>query len=124
MTEIQEFRRPHPFTRCVSDWWEDGELVQKYVRWRPGAWGTEIIPPDDARAFAHAMGECVFTVQGEYKPGRYPTRVFFTQQFVDPDGKPLKASGLKIKTKSAFKRQVDGLPFAFELDPFADPIET
>lgn len=121
------FERPHPFTRCIISVWCGDENSNARVdeeRWRPGAWGQYCYSPEDVGPAAHAMGVCRFEVQGEYKPGRYPTRVFFTQVFIDPNGKEMRRSGLRIKTKYAFARQLRGLPFEYELVPDMEPIRS
>jgi hypothetical protein len=46
------------------------------------------------------LGFAKFTVQGVFKPGRYPTRVFFTRAFTDPDGKTLGIIYLTPETAS------------------------
>lgn len=65
----------------------------------------------------------MFEVHGEYKPGRYPTRTFFTQTFVDPDGAVMKTSALRIKTKYAFEKMVKEFPFEFEIEPEMKPVK-
>ncbi len=119
MTVIKtKYSRNHPFTRCIVTGWDELEgKTYKEKRWRPGAWATEYLQPDDACQAAHSEGECIFRVKGEYKPGRYPNRIFFTQQFIDPDGNTMKESYLRIKTQSAFLNQVKKFPFEYSIIP-------
>lgn len=44
------------------------------------------------------------TVVSVHRPGRFPTRVFFTRQFVTPDGKAFGKSKLHIVTVEKFRR--------------------
>lgn len=107
--------RPHPFTKTYIHGWDDGPTC--FVGWRPGAWAQKADGPDSAVAAAHAMGTCRFDVLGEYKPGRFPTRVFFTQTYIAPDGTELRGRGLRIKVKHHFVRQTQHIGFEFEIDP-------
>jgi hypothetical protein len=49
-------------------------------------------------------GRQILTVVDIYKPGRFPTRVFYTMKWVTPDGK----GGLKMTTVDAFRRRALG----------------
>jgi len=115
MTGKSVFEREHPFTRVYIHGWDDEPYT--FVGWRPGAWASKHISPDDVVAAAHGMGKCRFEVHGEYKPGRYPARVFFTQTYITPDGNELRGRGLRIKVKHYFERHLKHIGFEYEIDP-------
>ena len=62
------------------------------------------------------MGSMVLTVVDVFKPGRYPARVFYTRQWIDPDGKVFGKSALRMTTVSAFLRRTRGYMHDFYLD--------
>jgi hypothetical protein len=109
------FTIAYPFVRDtfldVLGEFEDGYPVERPT-WKPGT-RSEDIGPEDAAEFADAIGSATFTVIGAYRPGRFPTRVFFTRQFTDPDGKAFGKGKLHIKTLGQFRRLTSGY-----LEPF------
>lgn len=101
------FTVAYPFIReHVSLFGEDGPY--EAVKWRPGASYELCGPEGDVDILAHGEGQMVLSVQDVHKPGRFPTRVFFTRHFVDPDGNRFGKQGLKIMTVDAFKRRARG----------------
>lgn len=87
---------------------DDPEATQMATvkSWRPGVeweqdeWGTYGV--------AEAIGEMLLTVIDVHKPGRFPTRVFYTRQWKDPNGRVFGKHGLRITTLDAFKRRMRG----------------
>jgi hypothetical protein len=75
--------------------------------WRPGV-RFEAIGPEDSGSVADAIGSAEFTVVAAFKPGRFPMRVFFTRQFVDPDGRRFGKGRLHIWTLEKFRRLTRG----------------
>ena len=50
----------------------------------------------------------MFMVVAAFKPGRFPTRIFFTRSFTDPDGKTFGKGALRISTLDKFRRLTRG----------------
>ena len=119
------FRVPHPFVReTFTDYTldEDGVGAQELPTWSPGlrsenrhsaVWTGEDVPVPTA--VADALGAQVLTVVGVYRPGRFPTRVFYERQWVDPDGKVFGKRNCRVTTVPAFRRIVGGYRVEFEL---------
>lgn len=109
------FTVTYPFMRdsfSMPDF--DGESFTEVVlpTWKPGC-DYRPCAPDDTEGFCHAEGKMELTVVEVFKPGKYPTRVFFTRQWIGPDGKKFGKANLRIMTLPAFKRRAAGW--------FADP---
>jgi hypothetical protein len=87
-------------------------------RWKPGC--TFDSPDDDSRsravAFADAMGTQILTVVSVHKPGKYLTRVFFTQRWRDPGGAEWGKDKLHVKALGAFRKMLKGYRYRFEID--------
>jgi len=82
--------------------------------WVPGCDG-EIVYPDDSEMVADDEGEMVLTVVDIHKPGRFPTRVFYTRKFIDPDGKEFGKNKLYITTVPTFERRASGYYFEYRV---------
>lgn len=113
------FRVKFPFVRCEVDICdEDPESFGGFVTiksWKPG---VEFVPcgiGDDSEAVCDAEGEMVLTVVDVHKPGRFPSRVFYTRRWVNPDGKEFGKGALRITTLTAFKRRAAGYMHEYEL---------
>ena len=107
----------YPFLRdnfTKTDWDGDGVSEITLRTWKPGC-GYRPHAPDDVEPFCHAEGQMELTVIDVHKPGKYPARVFFTRQWVGPDGKRFGKTALRIMTMPAFKRRAAGW--------FADPYQ-
>ncbi|MDF8912879.1 hypothetical protein OU568_26610 [Escherichia coli] len=101
---------------------DDPEATQMQMvkSWRPGVEWEQ----DDEYAthgVAEALGEMLLTVVDVHKPGRYPTRVFYTRQWKDPNGKVFGKAGLRITTLDAFRRRLRGYMHEFLLDGEKQP---
>lgn len=95
--------RPFPFRRhvaCVPD--EDGEY-DNVPCWKPGAEWEEY--SEYTELTAHGEGALRLHVVSVHKPGRYPTRVFYRREWVDPDGKVFGRADLRVCVLSAFRRR-------------------
>lgn len=117
------FEVPYPF---IKDTWiehydgEDGPMTDEIPTWRPG---TRAESCDVGNAYSHierwaeadAMGAQILTVVSVHKPGRFPTRVFYTRQWRDPDGKTFGKTKCRITTVPAFITLIAGYRVAFEL---------
>lgn len=114
LSEGDVFRVLYPFCRGeYNHAEEDGWRTSK--TWRPGVEADYC--GENIENYADAMGEMVLTVVSVHKPGRFPTRVFYTRQWVDPDGRPFGKGGCKIATSEKFKRLTRGFRFPFTVDP-------
>jgi len=107
-------RVPYPF------YWGEYEALDeggphKVKTWMPGTY-AEFVGPDSAEDFADGMGEMVLTVVSVHKPGRFPTRVFYTRQWIDPSGNSFGKNNCRITTSQQFKRMAKGYLFPFSLD--------
>ena len=105
---------PFPFKRETYLSPEDGSDVVSWasgtaVSWAPGV-RFEPMPPygENAEAVADGEGAMLLTVVSLHKPGRYPTRVFYTRQWRDPDGKVFGDTKLRVTVVSAFRRRLTG----------------
>ncbi len=92
----------YPFVRDkYEEWAEDGSALRE--TWSPGV-VFEWISPEDTAPFADAEGQMILSVVDVFKPGKFPTRVFYTRQFIDPDGKIFGNTRLHICTLEKFRR--------------------
>lgn len=109
----QRFEVPYPFIReTFSEWDEEGE--QEVPTWKPGT-RYELVYPDDSRAVADGLGTCVLTVVSLHKPGKYPSRVFFTRTWVSPEGKAFGKTCCRVVVESAFRSLIQGFRHPFAL---------
>lgn len=114
------YRVRYPFVRCdVTLCGEDGPYETK--SWRPGV-NIELCGPwgEDTDIVANGEGEMILTVVDVHKPGRFPTRVFYTRQFVSPDGHTFGKRGLRMTTVDAFKRRAAGFKLAYDVEDMAN----
>lgn len=117
LTAGQEFKNAYPFIRdTYTAYDEEGEYQCK--SWRPGvsmeAYGSPY--GDEVDILAHGEGFQILTVVDVHKPGRYPTRVFYTRSWIDPDGKAFGKSRLRIATVEQFKRLAAGFRYAYDVE--------
>ena len=96
---------PFPFKRETYLSPEDGSDV---VSWAPGVRFEPMPYGENAEAVADGEGAMLLTVVSLHKPGRYPTRVFYTRQWRDPDGKVFGDTKLRVTVVSAFRRRLTG----------------
>lgn len=115
------FRVRYPFVRCdVTLCGEDGPYDAR--TWRPGV-SIENAGPygEDTDIVANGEGEMILTVIDVHKPGRFPTRVFYTRQWVDPNGYRFGKGGLRMTTVDAFKRMTAGYRLHYEIEVMGEP---
>lgn len=113
---------PYPFVRCtavIHDFDSEGPSETTVQSWRPGteteARGREGEYTD---FFADAMGAMRLNeVQACPMPKPYQERVFYTRQWVDPEGKVFGKAHLRVTTRGAFTRLKAGYRFPFEIQP-------
>ena len=80
---------------------EDGPV--KRMSWRPGV-SIETCDHGWVDMWCESEGEMRLTVVDCHKPGRFPTRVFYTRCFIDPDGNEFGKNRLQICTLEKFRR--------------------
>lgn len=116
--EVFEVR--YPFVRSTfrdidaSD--ETGLNEIQRPTWKPG---TEYRGTDGENVYtqADAEGSMVLTVISTHRPPGFPTRVFFTRRFVNPDGKEFGKRKLHIVTAEKFRRLASGYQHEYDLVP-------
>lgn len=101
----------YPFIRAKFDSY--GEDLES---WRPGIAYRMRGPEEGAEAYANAMGKMVLTVVSIHKPGRFPTRVFFTRQFITPDGHVFGKQKCLAMTLGPFRARTRGFMHPFIID--------
>ena len=107
------FGADYPFVREVVGLW-DGEGYSRTVSWKPGVrWVQTSI--DDSDAVADGIGKIILIVVSVHKPGRFPARIFFERQWINPDGKPFGKGGCRVTTVAAFKRLTRGYRHPYRL---------
>lgn len=65
--------------------------------------------------FADGLGSIILTVVGVFKPGKYPTRVFFTRRWRDPEGREFGKGALRIATVPQFYILAGGYRHDYEI---------
>jgi len=111
----QVFEVKFPFTReNYEGFGEDGPYTTK--TWKPGV-RMEQTSIDDVEAFADGEGAMILTVVSVHKPGRFPTRVFCTRRWRDPNGTEFGKTKLHIWTAEKFGRLARGYQHEYELTP-------
>lgn len=90
----------------------DEEGAHEADTWKPGINYVQV-SEDHSAPVADAVGSATFTVVDTFKPGRFPRRVFFTRQFVNPDGRQFGKTKLHIATLDKFRRLTRGYQHPF-----------
>lgn len=112
----EEFRVRFPFIRDeYAAFDEEGPVNVK--TWRPGV-GFEAVGPygEESEAYANGEGWMILSVVGVYKPGRFPTRVFYTRKFISPSGDEFGKGKLQICTLEKFRRISASYQYPYVLD--------
>ncbi len=87
--------------------------------WRPGTY-TEVRGHGyDGEPYTHTVadgvGTIILTVVSVHKPGHFPTRVFFTRRWRDPDGREFGKTKLHQTTSSWFYTLANGYRHEYEM---------
>lgn len=117
MTAGECFEVPYPFVRDTYVSHQDDEEGPSSIEvptWKPGV-RFEDEGYGDVEAYADAMGAQLLTVVSVHKPGRFPTRVFYTRQWRDPDGAVWGKGKLRMTTLPAFTTLRGGYRHRYEL---------
>ena len=107
------FEARYPFVRATFDAF-DGEAVVPMSTWRPGTRAI-VTGPEDADMFADAEGAIILSVVGVYKPGKFPTRVFFTRRWRDPEGREFGKGNCRITTVANFYALTRGYRHGYQM---------
>lgn len=105
----------YPFVRCKAEVF-DGEGMATIDSWRPGCEARWEDCYGNSEWFADAMGTMVLTEVSRHKPGKYPERVFYVRQFVDPDGTRFGKTNLRMTTAQRFKTLCAGYSHEYQID--------
>ena len=98
----------YPFVRGAFSKFS-GEDYEEVQTWNPGVrFETCGQYGEDAETICDGFGKQILTVIDVHKPGKYPTRVFYTAHFITPDGTKFGKGKLRITTIDAFRRRADG----------------
>lgn len=108
------FEVRYPFMRDTYEYFDEEGRHERHS-WKPGARLFRGDSDWPARAEAHGVGLMALTVVGAFRPGRYPTRVFYERVFVPPTGEPFGRRGLLMAGIAKFRRIASGYRFAFEV---------
>ena len=111
------FEAVYPFVRStfISHYQGDEGWVEDEIpTWTPGTRYADK-GEGDIECIADAFGRVVLTVVSVHKPGRYPTRVFFTRTWVDPGGKPFGKTKCRVTTVPTFLTLTRGYRHEFVL---------
>lgn len=116
----QVFNVQYPFVRTT---WErlDGDDESGFTTtempgWKPGVRYTQVGPEGDTRTHMDAFGVMMLTVVSVHKPGKYPTRVFYTRTWINPEGVAFGKGKLRVTSQSAFTGYTRGYRHWGEID--------
>lgn len=100
------FEHAYPFVHSTyTEMDEDG--CAEVPCWKPGV-RFENTYHGDTDSIADGTGKQIITVVDSFKPGRFPTRVFYTRRWVNPDGKEFGKGLLRIAAIQSFRTLVRG----------------
>lgn len=85
------------------------QAPQPHATWQPG-WSYEACGPhgEDSEEVWGGEGVQLRTIVSIHKPGRFPTRVFYTRQWRDPDGKVFGKTSLRVVVAPTFRHWLMG----------------
>jgi hypothetical protein len=109
---------PYPFKRAEYNPWYD--LGAPASTWEPGTYyvpDPDNYAPDDpsVKLVCDGIGSQLLTVVLVVKPGKYPTRVFFTQKWISPDGNEFGKNKLRCAVIHHFRKKTQGYSLKYEL---------
>ena len=85
----------------------DSEGSSTGPSWRPGI-EKVVTPSGSDGAMVHGEGFMILTVVDTFKPGKWPTRVFYTRSWIDPQGRAFGKNNLRVTTLGHFKTLAKG----------------
>lgn len=112
----QEHRIKFPFVRTTYDAMPEelGAIPTERPTWRPGV--EDHCNQYDSWSEAGGDGEVVYSVVATFKPGKYPARVFYLRNWIDPDGKRFGKNNLRITTTQHFREMLKGWRHEYDID--------
>lgn len=109
----------YPFSR---DLYDDGDPDSggPSLTWKPGG---DVLEDYRGRMFTrcHGEGNQEITVVSVHQPPGFPTRVFYTRKWIDPDGQRFGKNKLLIATADKFRRTVRGYAYGISVVPYQPP---
>lgn len=113
----KEYRAKFPFLRTTYEKMPDDidgvGLPVDMPTWRPGV--ENCCDQYSSWDEAHGDGEVIYSVVATFKPGKYPGRVFYLRNWVDPDGKRFGKNNLRITTAQNFRELLKGWRHDYDL---------
>jgi hypothetical protein len=112
----------YPFVRAVYhevDGDSEGFSYVEVPTWKPGVrteGGTDSLYREWTRQEADGVGLMRLTVVSRHTPSpKYRERVFFTREWVDPDGRTFGKRQLRVLGAAAFKRIATSFRVEYEI---------
>jgi hypothetical protein len=114
----------YPFVRekvSLRDEDEEGCGSVEVDSWRPGVRYEQYRGSGDGytETICDGWGVMRLAEISRHKPGKYPERIFYTRQFVDPAGKVFGKPKLRMTTAQNFKVLCAGYRFESDIDVVA-----
>jgi hypothetical protein len=102
------FEVAYPFVKETYQTFEEGDALE-ITSWRPGCEYESSGPYGEDTCGVHdGMGKQILTVVDVHKPGRFPTRVFYTRKWISPVGDAFGKGVLRMCTVEKFRRLTRG----------------
>lgn len=105
----------YPFIEQANDAGNSFKDDAKTCKWRPGT-RNEQSAPDDYDTVADGIGTMILTIVSTHTPPGWPTRVFYTRLWRDPDGKEYGKKELRCHSAAWFTQLCKGYRHAFRHD--------
>lgn len=110
VTPGAQFTAPYPFKRDGKTLYEpdpEGHGSYEIQCWTPGT-RIQLAYDGCGEHWADGTGSVRYTVVDTFRPGSWPTRVFYMREWIDPDGKVFGKDRLRVTTLGAFRRLCRG----------------
>lgn len=101
-----EFKMPYPFV-MASGYTIGEEGPVNFPSWKPGIIEEET-REGGSEILYHGVGAVVLTVVDTFKPKGWPTRVFYTRKWIDPQGRAFGKDKLRVTTLGYFNQLCQG----------------
>ena len=108
------FEHDYPFLRYAhkQEIWELDNFSKSHefiARWKPATEHRYVGPNGETGLYADGMGKRRLTVYGVFKPSRFPSRVFYTQHWMDPESNNwFGLEKCRIKPLGSFRKMAAG----------------
>lgn len=120
------FKVKYPFCAEMIEEYEvlddfNCQVVDTFKVWHPGTKITLTAPEGAERNEANGDGVMILRVVSVHKPGKFPTRVFYTREFIDPEGNSLTSkNALRVCSIGKFRRISKEYYYEYFLVEFED----